>query len=148
METGAQTNAEIKSQIDVVLKSLTDAWNNHDMTRYAAQFADDADFVNVFGMHWHGRDAIEAQHVAIHRSIFRNSSVRVEQSSIRPLAPGVMLAHLNWEMRGHEIPPGAPFSEIRHGLMTAVFVEQQGQWLIAALHNSDVVEVPPLHRAS
>lgn len=144
MEIGAQTNAEVKSQIEVILRALIDAWNSHDMTQYAAQFADNADFVNVLGMHWRGRDAIEAQHAAIHRTIFRNSTLQMEEYSVRPLGPGIMLAHVKWEMKGHESPPGVPFAPVRHGMITAVFVEQDGRWLITALHNTDVMQVPAL----
>ena len=35
------------------------AWNSHDMSRFAACFAADADFVNVAGAWWHGREEIE-----------------------------------------------------------------------------------------
>jgi uncharacterized protein (TIGR02246 family) len=34
-------------------------WNTHDMARFAACFAEDADFVNVRGWWWRGREEIE-----------------------------------------------------------------------------------------
>ena len=142
MEIGAQTSAEAKSQVEAVVKALIESWNAHDMTVYGAQFADDADFVNVLGMHWRGRSEIERLHAELHRTIFRNSSLRLEDYSVRPLGPGILLAHVKWEMRGHESPPGAPFAEIRHGMITAVFVEKEERWLISALQNTEIVPVP------
>lgn len=142
MEIGAQTSAEVKTQVEAVLKTLIEAWNSHDMTLYAAQFAEDADFVNVLGMHWHGREAIQAQHATVHSTIFRNSSLRLEDYSLRPLGPGIVLVHVKWEMRGHDSPPGVPFADVRHGLITGVFVEQEGRWLISAFHNTDIVPMP------
>lgn len=142
MAGSAQLAPEVQAEIFSIVKALTDSWNSHDMKTYAAQFADNADFVNVLGMHSRGRAEIEARHVEIHRTIFRNSSISVQGCSIKPLAPTVVLAHIDWEMTGHEIPPGAPFAKVRHGVITAVFVEQDGRWLIEAFQNTDVVPVP------
>lgn len=60
---------------------------------------------------------------------------------MRPLAPGVVLAHIHWEMTGHEAPPGVSFAEVRHGVITGVFVEKNGQWLISAFQNTDIVPI-------
>ena len=142
MQTTAQPATDAKAQVAKIVASLADSWNRHDMATYAAQFTDDADFVNVIGMHWHGRSEIEARHVDVHRTIFRNSTLRTLDYSLRFLSPGVVLAHINWEMSGHESPPGANFAPgVRHGVITGVFVEQEGRWLIAAFHNTDVVSV-------
>ena len=141
MAAAASFNIEAQSEIFLVVKTLTDSWNTHDMSTYAAQFTDDADFINVLGMHSRGRAEIESLHVTIHRTIFRNSTLKTLSCSLRPLAPGIALAHINWEMTGHEIPPGAPFGKVRHGVVTGVFVEQDGKWRIRAFHNTDTVPV-------
>jgi uncharacterized protein (TIGR02246 family) len=135
----AQLTMEAQSEISLIIKALSDSWNSHDMAAYAAQFTEDADFVNVIGMHWKGRPEIEASHVQVHRTIFRNSKLKILDCSLRPLAPGVVLAHTRWEMTGHESPPGVRFSELRHGIISSVFVEREGRWLIAAFQNTDIV---------
>ena len=58
MPTTSEPSAEAKAQIASVIAALSDSWNQHDMAAYGAQFADDADFVNVVGMHWNGREEI------------------------------------------------------------------------------------------
>jgi uncharacterized protein (TIGR02246 family) len=63
MAAGAQLTMEAQSEIFLVIKALSDSWNSHDMANYAAQFTEDADFVNVVGMHWRGRQQIETMHV-------------------------------------------------------------------------------------
>jgi uncharacterized protein (TIGR02246 family) len=142
METVAQPTADAKAQIANVIAALADSWNRHDMRMYAAQFTEDADFVNVLGMHDHGRREIEARHEDVHRTIFRNSTLRTQDYSLRLLNPGVVLAHIRWEMTGHENPPGATFAPgVRRGVITGVFVEQEGRWLIAAFHNTEVVPI-------
>ena len=130
-----------KFQIESSLKALADAWNSHDMAEYAAEFTEDADFVNILGMHWRGRARIESQHAALHCTIFRNSQLRIVDVSLRPLGPGVILALVNWEMTGHETPPGAPFVEVRHGVITGVFVQDGERWRITAFHNTNTVPV-------
>ena len=105
-----QDPQEVKGQIASIVQTLADSWNSHDMDLYAAQFADDADFVNVLGMHWHGRPEIAARHAEVHRTIFRNSKLRVLDHSVRPLAPDIVLALITWEMTGHETPPGVLFT--------------------------------------
>ena len=137
----AQDFQNAKVQIEGVINALTESWNSHDMALYGAQFADDADFVNVLGMHWHGREAIAAQHAAIHRTIFRNSVLKILDYSLRPLGAGVLLVLLRWEMTGHETPPGVPFATVRHGMITSVFVEREERWVIGALQNTEIVPV-------
>ena len=141
MAAGAQLPTQAQTEILAAVQKLFEGWNSHDMRLYAAQFSPDADFVNVLGMHWQGRSTIEETHVELHRKIFRNSSLKMLNCALRPLAPRVVLAHVGWEMTGHETPPYAPFTPMRQGLMTAVFVEQDGRWLIAALHNTDIASV-------
>jgi uncharacterized protein (TIGR02246 family) len=139
MPARPELSADAKSQIANVINALTDSWNRHDMTTYAAQFTDDADFVNVIGMHWRGRPEIEARHTDVHRTIFRNSKLQTLDYSLRLLAPGVVLAHIRWEMTGHESPPGANFADVRHGVITGVLVGHDGHWRIAAFHNTDII---------
>ena len=142
MQTAAQPTTDAEAQIANIVAALADSWNRHDMATYAAQFTEDADFVNVIGMHWHGRSEIEARHVDVHRTIFRNSTLRTLDYSLRLLSPGVVLANINWEMAGHENPPGANFAPgLRHGVITGVLVEREGRWLIAAFHNTDVAPI-------
>ena len=43
-----------------LVADVEDAWNAHDMSRFAARFAEDADFINVRGWWWRGRDEIDA----------------------------------------------------------------------------------------
>src|SRR5271169_2444909 len=141
MPTRAEPSADAKSQIAKLIDILSESWNRHDMATYAAQFTEDADFVNVIGMHWRGRPEIEARHADVHRTMFRNSTLRTLDYSLRLLTPGIVLAHIRWEMSGHQFPPEAHYPEIRHGVITGVLVEQGGRWRIAAFHNTDIIPI-------
>ena len=130
------------SKIDAIIAAVYDAWNRHDMAAFAALFAPNADFVNVLGMQWRGRPEIQATHVTLHRTIFRNSTNRVLSHTVRFPNPATALVHINWEMTGGEGVPGWDVGAVRTGIMTLVLVEEDGQWLITAAHNTDTVAIP------
>ena len=141
-ESDCKQATDAKAQIEAVVSALTESWNRHDMTAYAAQFTEDADFVNVVGMHWRGCREIEAQHAHLHRTIFRNSTLRDLDRSVRLLDRGVALPHVRWEMIGHESLPGWHIPEIRHGVLTAVLVQKGEGWRVTAVQNTDIVPLP------
>ena len=137
-------NPEAKSKIESVLAALHDSWNRRDMAAFASQFAQDADFVNVIGRHLRGRPAIAAQHVAIHKTIFRNSQLNTLDQKIRFLTPKVAVAHVDWQMTGHDMSQVKNWSlpEVPKGVLSAVLVAEGDAWRIASLHNTDTVSLP------
>jgi uncharacterized protein (TIGR02246 family) len=139
MAAGAQLATQTRSEILATVETMFDAWNRHDMAMHTSAFANDADFVNVLGLYWHGRAEIEARHVELHRKIYRDSSMKLLNCGLRLIAPNVVLAQIHWEMTGHETPPFAPFAPVRQGLTTAVFVQRDGRWSIVSSHNTDIV---------
>jgi uncharacterized protein (TIGR02246 family) len=131
-------------QIAGLIDALRDSWNRHDMKAYAALFEEGADFVNVVGMHWNGRAEIEAVHIRLHETIFRNTSLSDVKSTIRLLTPEIALVHVAWEMHGAEGLENWQVPEVRHGHMSLVLIanpKAEHGWLITALHNTEVVPV-------
>jgi uncharacterized protein (TIGR02246 family) len=136
-----QAVSEDTTDIAAVLQSLMDTWNRHDMVAYAANFAENADFVNVLGERYTGREQIEAQHVRIHKTVMRNSQLWNTEYTVRKLTSEVAIAHVNWGMRGHEAPPEWHIPEIRKGVLTVVLVRESGKWQITAAQNTDSISV-------
>jgi uncharacterized protein (TIGR02246 family) len=137
----AAQNANAAASVEAVVSALAQGWNRHDMTAFAAAFSENADFVNVIGMHWQGRQEIEAKHAQVHRTIFRNSRLRLVEQAVRFLSPTIALAHASWEMKGAETLPGWNAPETRRGIMTLVLTKEADRWLIAAAHNTDIIPV-------
>ena len=133
------TSTPTATGVDTVVSAVVEAWNRHDMKAYSAQFTEDADFVNVVGMHFRGRPQIEAVHLDLHRSIFKNSILRAVSTSVRPVNDQVALAHIAWEMTGAEGLPGWNVPELRKGMMSLVLVLSGDRWLITAAQNTDAV---------
>jgi SnoaL-like domain len=66
---------------DGLVREIEDAWNSHDMRRFAACFAADADFVNVVGAWWRGRAEIEEKHYSRSRKGEANNACPAAGSS-------------------------------------------------------------------
>jgi uncharacterized protein (TIGR02246 family) len=124
------------------------AWNTHDMSRFAAHFAEDADFINVRGWWWRGRDEIESRHAVLHETMFSGSIMSLELASTRQLCPGVVLAHVRWRMIGHEFGGPDQTSEPRTGIWSWVVRNRDGSGEIISSHNTDTAEVPREHPLS
>jgi uncharacterized protein (TIGR02246 family) len=116
--------------IHEVVAGWKDAWNRHDMSAMARLVADDADFVNVWGMHWKGRARVEKEHADRHRAQFKDTTWITREVQVQFLKPDVALVHVAWGME----PP-------REGLFTWILVKDGGKWLIRAAHNTNVA--PP-----
>jgi uncharacterized protein (TIGR02246 family) len=138
----AAHSKDATASVKSVVASLAESWNRHDMAAFAAAFCDDADFVNVIGMHWQGRQEIEAKHTVTHPTIFRNSTLQIVDQSVRFLSPSIALAHVSTELKGAESLRERVAPETRHALMTCVLVKEADRWLITAAHNTDIVPVP------
>src|SRR5258707_2247200 len=102
--------------VETPVSAVVEAWNRHDMKAYSAQFTEDADFVNVLGMLFRGRPQIEAVHIDLHRTIFKNSNLRAVSTTVRPVNDQVAVAHIAWEMTGAEGLPGWNVPELRKGM--------------------------------
>ena len=75
------TSAEIA--IQSIVTALVEAWNRHDAHAFAAPFAEDAEFTNVFGMVQKGRAGIEAAHAPIFKTMFKDSRLSVTETRVR-----------------------------------------------------------------
>jgi uncharacterized protein (TIGR02246 family) len=137
-------NKSAIAAIEARFTALEDAWNRHDAKAYAACVAEDVDFTNVFGIAVHGRAAIEASHEAIFRTMFKDSTLRVDSVNVRFIRPDIAAADMRWEMVGARDPHGKDWPK-RHGLMSAIAVEEAGAWSLKVIHNRDL---PPPERVA
>jgi uncharacterized protein (TIGR02246 family) len=131
-------DAEVRSGLDRVATSLSDAWNAGDATAFARCFTTDADFVNIFALHVVGREAVAKQHQLIFDTIYRGSRNTFSVIDARALADDVALAHVAADLR---VPDGPLAGEVKT-LASAVFVRDGAGWLITSFHNTRE-QVPP-----
>jgi len=132
-----QSNDEVG--VRSIVNGFEDAWNRHDMHALALLFATDADFVNVVGMRWVGRDAIEQHHAASHATIFKTSTLKIGDTTVRFLKPDVATARCVWILSGMTSENGQA-APTRTGILTHVLARANGHWLIVLSQNTDIVK--------
>ena len=126
-----------------VIDSLADCWNRHDMQAFAQFFTQDADFVNVIGEWWKGRPEIMQAHEHSHATMFKDSTLRILETSVRGLKPDVAIARTLWELVGMVSPKGDMVPP-RNGILTNVLIKEDGHWAIVAAQNTDIVPIEQL----
>jgi uncharacterized protein (TIGR02246 family) len=131
--------------IEALVGDVERAWNSHDMSRFAAAFAEDADFVNVRGWWWRGRGEIEQNHALLHETIFSDSSMELERAATREVGPAVVVAHVKWRMVGHDVGGPQESVEPRTGVWSWVIRDRGERLEIVSSHNTDTMELPPSH---
>ena len=125
-------------------EEIARTWNAGDAAGFAALFAEDADFVNVVGLWWQDRRAIEKAHAYGFARIFKSARLTVETTKTRALGPDVQVVHLQWRMEGQTAPDGAPAGP-RRGIMSLVAEQRAEGWCIVSAQNTDIVEGVDTH---
>jgi uncharacterized protein (TIGR02246 family) len=128
---------ENEAAIRGLIRAFVDSWNRHDMTMLAALFAEDADFVDVFGNWFKDRIAIEQALTQRHATIFKDSLFAEKDFAVRFVKPDLAIVHSVIELsgatdrQGNHLPPGT-------GVITSVIHEVAGSWRIIALQNTTI----------
>src|SRR5436190_14047317 len=130
--TTLESAAPLETEARRIVAALEAAWNAGDPTAFAAEFAPDADFVNVRGDHASGREAIAHGHAHIWNTIYAGSTVRYSVTHVREIAPGVGLVHVDALLR---VPTG-PAAGDTGAIPSLVLVHGREGWKIASFHNT------------
>ncbi len=128
-------NAKDEGAIGDVLAQYEADWNHHDMKALAGLFTDDAEWINVVGMHWRGKADIYKAHDVYHRTLFTKTGIHFTKIEIRAIAPDVAVAVVTEDFDASLLPDGStrPVSQDR---FTLVLVKRGGNWKIAHGHNT------------
>jgi uncharacterized protein (TIGR02246 family) len=108
-------------------------WNAGDGSRFAAPFADDADYVIVDGRYVKGRQTIAQGHQQIFDTIYRDTHNVATVQRIRFLGDDIAVAHVEWQLT---FPQD---TAVRKSMTTMVMAKANGTWSIAAFQNTPVV---------
>ena len=136
---------ENEAAVRGLIKAFVDSWNRHDMKMLAALFAEDADFVDVFGNWFKNRIAIEQALTRRHATVFKDSLFTEKDFAVRFVKPDLAIVHLVIELsgaidrQGHQVPPAL-------GVITSVVHGVAGSWRIIALQNTTVAAHQPAVR--
>jgi uncharacterized protein (TIGR02246 family) len=130
--------------IQAVVQQLEAAWNAYDSVSFAGAFAEDANFIHIFGGQLDGRDAIEAAHKVIFNTIYKGSNATFTPRSVRFLRPDVAVAFAQTRVKFKE---GDEVRELETR-PTLIVVKEQGKWQIVVFQNTKISEVPVAAQAA
>ena len=138
-----------------VVNGFQETWNRHDMNALGALFTPDADFVNIFGTHWKGRESIQLNTAFLHGAIpadstgvslpkiaygiYKTSNAIHKQADVRFLSKEVAVAHVQIELQGD-----TRTKDTRRTLMVMILTKENGRWLIAVAQNTEINRPPAL----
>ncbi len=129
--------AKARAAAEKIAAALTAAWNAADGEAFAAEFAGDADFVNIFAMHVEGREEIARVHQMIFDTIYKGSVNAFTVEEVRSLGEHAAVAHI----RANLHVPAGPMAGDLKALATAVMQHDGYDWKIVAFQNTR--ETPP-----
>ncbi len=126
--------AEDDKAIRKIVMGIEEAWNAHDMKAYGKPLQEDVEWINVVGMHWHGREAVVAAHTAFHATIFKNHSMKTDKIELRSLGNDHAIAVVTTTNDAFTTPDGHVMPKAQNRL-TYVLVKGADGWKIAHAHN-------------
>lgn len=120
-----------RNAIDKIVEHFTHAWNDEGKG-FGDYYAQDADFVNIFGTAFAGKQEIETRHVKIHETFLKGSIFEVIEVKVREVKPEVVIALVYWRVINIQ-KPGA---ETMKGILTHTFIKNNGIWEITSTQNT------------
>ncbi|HYE95984.1 MAG TPA: SgcJ/EcaC family oxidoreductase [Rubricoccaceae bacterium] len=127
--------------------AFAEAWNRRDAPALAALFDEDAEFVNVVGLWWHDRAAIERAHAYGLARIFDRSTLEVGRVKVKRLREDVAVVHARMRLTGQTPIADVAHPQARANVFTFVVHRTPEGWRCAAAHNTDVVPGVETHIA-
>lgn len=124
--------------INQIIEHFTNAWNDHAGQGSADYYSQDADFVNIFGMAFAGKQEIEERHIKIHETFLKGSIFEVTDLRLREAKPGVVVGHVYWKVSNIQKPGKDPLNEVMKGIFTHVFLKNQDKWEVTATQNTPI----------
>ncbi|MGI9139882.1 MAG: SgcJ/EcaC family oxidoreductase [Gemmatimonadaceae bacterium] len=140
MGTGTQAGAlapEDEASVRKVVSEFANTWNRHDMKAMHELNAEGVEWINITGNHWRGNATVYKGHDIIHRTIFANTSMSVEEVQVRALSAEVAIAVATMMFGPVMAPSGQEISELKtRG--SFVLVNQGGEWKVVHFQNTSV----------
>lgn len=129
--------AQEKEAIRQLVRNYENAWNRHDPRGLAANYDENATWVNWFGAMYIGRKDIQDHYESTHSTYFKNTQYYTRAvEDILFIKPDVAIAHVRTGLTGDSRYPGQTF-EFRRMI---VLTKNKGVWLIFAGQNAKLNE--------
>ena len=132
-------------QPERVPQVFVEAWNRRDARKIAALFDSDADFVNVTGLWWTNRKAIEKAHDYGLQTIFNESTLTIIRTKVKFLTENIAVVHAKVKLSGQTPTREVANPGVRRTIFTFVVHQSEGKWSCVAAQNTDIVPAMETH---
>jgi uncharacterized protein (TIGR02246 family) len=102
----ATLSKEDDQGIRKTVTGIEESWNAHDMKAFGKLLREDAEWINVVGMHWHGRDAVVKAHAIFHEIMFKDCRLKTDAIEIRALGGDHAIAVVTTTQDSFTTPDG------------------------------------------
>jgi uncharacterized protein (TIGR02246 family) len=130
--------------IKQVFTGFYENFSRHDAHAASMDFAEDADFTNMGGVHSRGRKEVENRLARLFQGALKDSTRTDIVRNIRFFSPDVAAVDADTTITGTKAPDGSVIPP-RKGLMIVTMTRQNGHWLISTFHEA---EFPEARRAA
>lgn len=122
---------------------FAEAWNARRADLLAELFEEDADFINVVGIWWENRAAIQKAHDYGLKVIFPDSTMKVGRIKVKQLSDQIAVVHASLRLTGQT--PRDESAGPRHHLFMFVLRKQEDYWCCVSAQNTDIVPGAETH---
>jgi uncharacterized protein (TIGR02246 family) len=133
---------EDEAAIRKVIVEMTEGFNSHDGKAASRMYTEDARFVSVRGDMMKGQIGIEKGLASILTTRAKSATQQTKDVTIRFIRPDVALANVTNELSGLVAPDGQALPAHQE-LSLRVFVKNDGNWQVAAFHNTMIAPFTP-----
>ena len=130
----ASLSKEDDQGIRKTVMGVEESWNNHDMKAFSTLLREDAEWINVVGMHWRGRDAVVKAHAIFHEIMFKNCKLKTDSIEARALGSDHAIAVVTTTQDAFTTPDGhaMPKGQTR---LSLVLAKSSDGWKIVHAEN-------------
>jgi uncharacterized protein (TIGR02246 family) len=137
----ADSNEADSASIKKLFADFNNAFNSHDAHAAAMQFTDDGEFITVAAATSRGKAEIEQHLAPLFGDRLKAAHRDVSLRGVRFLGPDTATIDSDFVMTGLTGPNGA-IPPIK-GFYDWIVMKQNGRWLIAVWHESNLPVAPP-----
>jgi uncharacterized protein (TIGR02246 family) len=138
-ELAAPSRTADRAEITTIIRRWEEAWNSHDMHAFANLFHEDGTWILWTGQVWKGREAIEEGHVAVHKTIFRNSVQRERLEELTFVGPDAAVVRFYNTLTGDERAPG----KVIRSRKLLIVTKRKGLWKVGWGQNTRLADTTP-----
>jgi uncharacterized protein (TIGR02246 family) len=130
--------------ISRTLTQFESAWHARDMQSFGEIFTDDAQWVNIVGMRWVGKQQVVRAHERLLATRYKGVDVHNTGFDAQLIAPGVALVTWFSYVDAFTMPDGTKMPQMKT-IGTLVMVQRGERWLIRAGENVPIDERAAAH---